>query len=77
MSDASTKEMKGRKEWRTLLIPAVGSAAFFSSMLVNVIKTHRSHGWPKNAFSISDYLLMGIPFIIIGLALHEEVNNHN
>jgi len=75
MSDASNKEIKGRKEWRGLLIPAVGSAAFFSSMLVNVLKTHRKHGWPKNAFGTTDYILMAIPFAIIALALHEEVNN--
>jgi len=77
MSDVSHKEIKGRKEWRLLLIPAVGSAAFFSSMLVNIIKTHRKHGWPQNAFGTTDYVLMAIPFAIIALALYEEVNNHD
>ena len=73
MTEHTAKEEEERKAWRAMLIPAVGSAAFFASMLVNMVKTHKEHGWPKKAFKKSDYLLMIVPFAILGLALHEEI----
>ena len=60
-----------RNTWRALLIPAVGSAAFFASTVVNVIKTYRRVGWPKGAFTTTDYVLMSIPFAIMALAFTE------
>ena len=74
MSECSEAEMKARKAWRDLLIPAVGSAAFFASMVVNVLKTNSKYGWPKKAFKPTDYVLMSIPFVILALAIGEEVN---
>ncbi|MBT7376616.1 MAG: hypothetical protein HN820_00510 [Candidatus Marinimicrobia bacterium] len=68
------KENEGRLAWRKLLVPVVGSAAFFASMLVSIIGTYNTHGWPKNAFKPSDYLLMSIPLIVIISAVTEEVN---
>ena len=65
---------EARNTWRSLLIPAVGSAAFFASTLANVIKTYRRVGWPNGAFTKTDYLLMGIPFAIMALAFSEMVN---
>lgn len=64
-----------RKAWRNLLIPAVGSAAFFTSTMLGVIRTKKQHGWPNGAFYISDYLLMGIPFLILGLGFFEEFSD--
>jgi hypothetical protein len=61
-----------RKAWRNLLIPAVGSAAFFTSTMLGIIRTKKQHGWPNGSFYISDYLLMGIPFLILGLGFYEE-----
>jgi hypothetical protein len=68
------KETEGRIAWRKLLVPAVGSAAFFASMVVSLIGTYNTHGWPKNAFKTSDYILMSIPLIVIVSAVTEEVN---
>lgn len=73
--EASAEENTSRNAWRAMLVPAVGSAAFFAAALVNVIRTHKEHGWPMNAFKRSDYLLMTIPFMIVGLALTEEIQN--
>tara|TARA_R100001126_G_scaffold97294_1_gene70485 strand:+ start:382 stop:624 length:243 start_codon:yes stop_codon:yes gene_type:complete len=73
MAKLSAEEISSRKAWRAILIPAVGSAALFASMVINVIKTHKQHGWPHRAFKRSDYLLMTIPFLIVGLAITEEV----
>jgi hypothetical protein len=67
------KENDDRIAWRKLLVPAVGSAAFFASMLVSIINTYSKHGWPKNAFKTSDYLLMSIPAIVIISAINEEI----
>ena len=50
MVKLSAEEITSRKAWRSMLVPAVGSAAFFASMVVNVMKTHKEHGWPKRAF---------------------------
>ena len=61
-----------RKAWRNLLIPAVGSAAFFTTTMLGVIRTHKQHGWPNGSFYVSDYLLMGVPFLILGLGFYEE-----
>ena len=66
--------MTSRDAWRAILIPAVGSAALSASMVVNILKTHKEHGWPKRAFKKSDYLLMVIPFAIIVLAIGEEID---
>jgi len=70
-------EEQARMAWRGVLIPAVGSAAFFSSMLTNIFKIHKKHGFPKKAFRHTDYLLMAIPFIIIPLALLDGINGEN
>ncbi len=75
MEEATEKEKSSRNAWRAILIPAVGSAAFFSSMVVNIMKTHKQHSWPQKAFKSSDYLLMSIPFLIIAFAIHEESVN--
>lgn len=73
MAKLSAEEISSRKAWRSILIPAVGSAALAASMVVNILKTHKEHGWPKRAFKRSDYLLMTIPFLIVALAITEEV----
>ena len=70
------KENEDRIAWRKLLVPTVGSAAFFATMLVNIINTYNKHGWPKNAFRKSDYLLMSIPIIVIFSAVEEEINGN-
>jgi hypothetical protein len=73
-SQKTLADHEARNTWRSLLIPAVGSAAFFASTLANIIKTYRKVGWPNGAFTKTDYLLMGIPFAIMALAFSEMVN---
>jgi len=70
-------EEQARLVWRSMLIPAVGSAAFFASMLTNIFKTYGKYGFPKNAFRHSDYILMAIPFIIVPLALIDCINGEH
>jgi len=70
-ADAQTEQR--RKAWRGLLIPAVGSAAFFTSTLLGITRTYRQYGWPSDAFGWTDYALMSIPFVILALGLTEEI----
>ena len=67
------KQQSRRRAWRGMLIPAVGSAAFFTTTLLGVGRTYRQYGWPSDAVGWSDYALMSIPFVILGLALTEEI----
>ncbi len=70
-AEATAQDEAGRDAWIGVLIPAVGSAAFFGSMMVNVMRTYARYGWPKDAFTFTDRLLMGIPVVIVGIALYE------
>jgi len=60
--------LAARHAWRSLLVPAVGSAAFFASAIVGFIRTYRKYGFPQHAFKPFDYGLMSIPFVIVGMA---------
>lgn len=73
MTDATAQENEGRKAWRNLLVPLVGSAAFFSSSLAGVIRTYSKYGLPNKAFTLSDYFLLSLPFLIVPLTLHETL----
>ena len=73
--DTTPQDELGRTAWRGLLVPLVGSAAFFSSSLAGVIRTYQKYGWPQKAFTLSDYFLLSLPFLIIPLTLHETVRN--
>ena len=70
-ADTQVSEDTARVAWGGVLIPAVGSAAFFSSMMVNVMWTYARYGWPKDAFTFTDRVLMGIPIVIVAIALYE------
>jgi|TARA_B100001564_G_scaffold231128_1_gene195211 hypothetical protein len=72
-AEVDARSEQRRKAWRGLLIPAVGSAAFFTSTLLGVARTYRQYGWPSDAFGWTDYALMSIPFVILALGLTEEI----
>ncbi|MAY90136.1 MAG: hypothetical protein CMN00_03000 [Rickettsiales bacterium] len=72
-AEVDARAEQRRKAWRGLLIPAVGSAAFFTSTLLGVARTYRQYGWPSDAFGWTDYALMSIPFVILALGLTEEI----
>lgn len=72
-AEVDAQQQARRKAWRGLLIPAVGSAAFFTSTLLGIARTHRQYGWPSDAFGWTDYALMSIPFVILALGLTEEI----
>ena len=73
--DSTPQEDLGRIAWRGVLVPLVGSAAFFSSSIAGVIRTYQKYGWPQRAFTLSDYFLLSLPFLIVPLTLHETVKN--
>jgi hypothetical protein len=72
-AEVDAKTDARRKAWRNMLIPAVGSAAFFTSTLLGITRTYRQYGWPSDAFGWTDYALMSIPFVILALGLTEEI----
>ncbi len=72
-AEVDAKQEARRKAWRGMLIPAVGSAAFFTSTLLGIGRTYRQYGWPSDAFGWTDYALMSIPFVILALGLTEEI----
>jgi hypothetical protein len=72
-SEVQSQQEGRRKAWRGMLIPAVGSAAFFTSTLLGIGRTYRQYGWPADAFGWTDYALMSIPFVILALGLTEEI----
>jgi hypothetical protein len=74
MTECSKADMKARKEWRGLMIPAIGAAVILSSAFVNGVRIFQKHGWPNDAFKTTDYLLMTLPVFILITALYEEVN---
>lgn len=62
---------QARQAWRSCVIPAVGSMAFFSSMLINGFKNYKNFGFPKHAFTNSDWLLMSLPIVVVVVALSD------
>lgn len=64
---------QAREAWRGWVIPAVGSMAFFSSMLLNGIKNYKSYGFPTHVFNRTDWVLLALPFVVVGLALSDII----
>lgn len=62
-----------RQAWRGWVIPAVGSMAFFSSMLINGIKNYQSYGFPTHVFTRVDKLMFALPVVVVVLALSDVV----
>ena len=66
---------QARQAWRGWVIPAVGSMAFFSSMLINGFKNYKSYGFPAHVFTRSDWLLMSLPAVVVVVALSDIFMN--
>lgn len=62
---------QARQAWRSWVIPAVGSMAFFSSMLINGFKNYKQFGFPTHTFTNSDWLLMSLPVVVVVVALSD------
>lgn len=62
---------QAREAWRGWVIPAVGSMAFFSSMLLNGVKNYKSYGFPTHVFNRTDWVLLSLPLVVVGLALSD------
>ncbi len=66
---------QARQAWRGWVIPAVGSMAFFSSMVINGMKNYKAYGFPSHVFTRSDWILLAMPPIIIVAALSDIMLN--
>jgi|TARA_R110002074_G_scaffold220087_2_gene390736 hypothetical protein len=66
---------QARQAWRGWVIPAVGSMAFFSSMVINGMRNYKSYGFPYQVFTRSDWVLLAMPPIIIVAALSDIMLN--
>ena len=62
-----------RQAWRGWVIPAVGSMAFFASMILNGVKNYRTYGFPTHVFNRTDWVLLSLPFIVMGVALSDVI----
>mgnify|MGYP003118315270 CR=1 FL=1 len=69
--DVKRADEQARQAWRGWVIPAVGSMAFFSSMLINGVKNYQTYGFPTHVFNRSDWILLSLPFIVVGVALSD------
>lgn len=70
-ASADAANEQARQAWRGWVIPAVGSMAFFSSMLINGFKNYRTYGFPTHVFSRSDWVLMALPVVVVVVALSD------
>lgn len=62
---------QARQAWRGWVIPAVGSMAFFSSMLINGFKNYQNYGFPTHTFTRSDWVLLALPVVVVVVALSD------
>ena len=70
---AKQSNEQARQAWRSWVIPAVGSMAFFSSMLINGFKNYRTYGFPAHTFTRSDWILLALPVVVVAVALSDIV----
>ena len=71
--DTQDREEAARQAWRGWVIPAVGSMAFFSSMIINGWRNYQTYGFPSHVFSRTDKALLGLPIVVVVLALSDLV----
>jgi len=69
--DVMKADEQARQAWRGWVIPAVGSMAFFASMILNGVKNYKTYGFPAHVFNRTDWILLSLPVIVIGVALSD------
>lgn len=77
ISEADAKRAMSRNAWRNTAIAAIGSLAFFASMLMNVHRTWQGHGSPAGSLETHDYLLVAVPVLVLGYVFYELSGNGN
>ena len=69
------KREMSRNAWRSTSVAAIGSLAFFASMLINVVRTWNNHGSPVISFQKHDYVLVAVPVLVLGYVFLELSTN--
>lgn len=70
-SNADKQREVARNAWRSTSVAAIGSLAFFASMLINVVRTWKTYGGPENSFEKHDYVLIAVPILVLGYVFME------
>ena len=56
-----------------LIVPAVGTFAVLSSLVLNIVRTYKKHGFPEDTFRTRDLVIVAIPALLIGFATLEAM----
>ena len=72
--EVSQRKEFGRSSWMALLVPAVGTFAVFSSLMLNIVRTYQKHGFPDDdVLRQRDIVIIAIPALLIGYATLEAL----
>ena len=69
------KDSTARQAWRGWMVPAVGSAAFFASMVLGGFRNYRNYGFPAHVFTKTDWVLLALPVVVVVIALSDVFIN--
>jgi hypothetical protein len=72
-AETSQRKEFGRSSWMALLVPAVGTFAVFSSLMLNIVRTYQKHGFPEDSLRRRDVVIIAIPALLIGYATLEAI----
>ena len=71
------EDSNARQAWRGWMVPAVGSAAFFASMLLGGFRNYKNYGFPTHVFTKTDWILLALPAVVVIVALSDVfLNGH-
>jgi hypothetical protein len=71
--EISQRKEFGRSSWMALLVPAVGTFAVFSYLMLNIVRTYQKHGFPEDSLRQRDIVIIAIPALLIGYATLEAI----
>ncbi|MCK4978637.1 MAG: hypothetical protein KAS36_17010 [Anaerolineales bacterium] len=72
-ADSQERKEFGRSSWMALIVPAVGTFAVLSSLVLNIVRTYKKHGFPEDTFRTRDLVIVAIPALLIGFATLEAM----